>query len=136
MRELTTHVVPGDSANHQIKVEVMDEPGQGNACHAYKISNFDSKTNPSDLFAARYGVGSTDLMLVFQNGPIKLVGVNGITHEALLAVLVDRLEGFQSGEYANADNDIALYHLRSALVHLQLRTRARIARGVEGTHEK
>ena len=35
----------------------------------------------------------------FQNGPIAEAGVNGLTHEALLAVLEDRLVGFQSGPY-------------------------------------
>lgn len=73
----------------------------------------------------------------FQNGPVKEDGngVNGITHEVLLAVLIDRLEGFQAGQYANPHNQLALDHLRGALEALHDRTRARIARGVEGTHK-
>lgn len=31
------------------------------------------------------------------------VGTNGITHEALLAVLIDRLQSFQRGEYSCCD---------------------------------
>jgi len=117
MRTLTTHIVEGDSANHQIEIAVLDEPGHGGACHLYRVDG------------GRCMVG-------FQNGPIKEYGVNGITHEALLAILIDRMEGFQSGPYASADNATALDHLRGALSALQNRTRERLARGVEGTHEK
>jgi hypothetical protein len=76
------------------------------------------------------------LPIIFQNGPVSVDGngVNGITHEALLAILIDRLEGFQAGPYANPHNAKALNHLREAQTALQARTRERMARGVEGTH--
>ncbi len=76
-------------------------------------------------------------LLSFQNGPINADGngVNGITHEALLAVLIDRLEAFQAGQYANTYNEDALDHLCSAKLALQTRTKDRMARGVEGTHK-
>jgi hypothetical protein len=137
MRELTDHIVPGDSANHQLKIEVLDEPGQGNACHIYKTSGFDTKTNPGHP-----GIGDDpgdlqkESILLFQNGPIMEVGVNGVTHETLLAVLIDRMRGFQSGPYSTRENAIALTHLEEALMWLQRRTISRIKRGVEGTHEK
>ena len=119
MRNLTKHIVEGDSANHQLGVYVLDEPGHGGACHKYNIMH-----------------AETELCgLSFQNGPIKAgFGVNGITHEALLAILIDRMEGFQAGPYASQDNADALNHMNLALASLQLRTRARRARGVEGTH--
>ena len=69
----------------------------------------------------------------FQNGPIKEIGVNGVTHEALLAIVIDRLRSFQAGPYSCRDNAIALTNLEDALMRLQRRTRERIARGVEGT---
>ncbi len=72
----------------------------------------------------------------FQNGPIKEVGVNGVTHEALLAILIDRLRSFQAGPYSNRANAIALTKMEEALMWLQQRTRERIKRGVEGTHAK
>lgn len=134
MRELTAHIVEGDSANHQLKIEVLDEPGQGGACHLYRISGFNSGTNPASEILG--GVVRTDVCRMFQNGPIKEFGVNGTTHEAELAILIDRLECFQNGPYASSDNEFALMGLRNALFHLQARTRARMARGVEGTHEK
>jgi hypothetical protein len=71
----------------------------------------------------------------FQHGPIKEVGTNGITHEALIEVLIDRLEGFQSGGYACLENQQALDALQVAKSALRTRTKARVARGVEGTHE-
>lgn len=118
MRKLTQHIVEGDSSNHQLEIKVLDEPGHGGACHDYLIYNGKKLLNN----------------ILFQNGPIKEFGVNGLTQEALLAILIDRLEGFQSGPFACYENETALIHLRTALACLQIRTRARISRGVEGTH--
>ena len=116
MRELTSHKV--NPANDLLKVEVLDNPGQGGACHEYLISG-------------PYGGNRIN----FQNGPISEVGVNGVTHEALLAILIDRLEHFQAGPYANDYNAAALAHLQSAVGALHDRTRERMGRGVEGTHK-
>ncbi len=113
-RKLTGHAV--NPANEALQIEVLDEPGPGGAHHSYEIK------------------GSTAYAyLHFQNGAIAEAGVNGITHEALLAVLVDRLECFQKGPYACRENAIALTHPQDAQHWLQHRTRARMARGVEGT---
>lgn len=77
-------------------------------------------------------------VLSFHNGPIAVDGngVNGITHEALLAVLIDRMEDFQAGPYSCPENNDALIHLHGALARLKCRTESRMARGVEGTHQK
>lgn len=69
----------------------------------------------------------------FQNGPIKENGVNGVSQEALIAVLIDRLEGFQSGQFKCHDNQVALDALQTARLWLHKRTMDRLARGVEGT---
>lgn len=134
MRQLNDHIVPGDSANHQLNIEVLDEPGQGGACHLYEIRGFSTETNPEDVWTDRYGKPSDHTTILFQNGPIKEFGVNGITHEALLAVLIDRMRSFQDGPYKCRENAIAITHLEEALMWLQRRTVARIKRGVEGTH--
>jgi hypothetical protein len=123
MRTLTDHVVPGDSANHQLRIEVHDEPGAGGANHEYMIA-WDGADQAD-------GCG-----ISFQNGPIKENGVNGLTQEALLAIVIDRLRSFQAGPYACGENALALSHCEEALRQLQKRTRARIARGVEGKSEK
>jgi hypothetical protein len=122
MRELTSHKVNG--VNDGLKAVVQDEPGHGGACHDYTIE-WDGKKGGRQLYR-----------ILFQNGPIKEVGTNGLTHEVLLAILIDRLEGFQSGQYACETNQGALDYLRKAQEALLDRTRERLARGVEGTHQK
>lgn len=134
MRQLTDHQV--NSANGQLKISVLDEPGAGGACHLYSIEGFDTSSNASDPFTARHGGPATVSTVLFQNGPIGEVGVNGVTHEALLAILVDRLRSFQAGPYACRENALALTKLEEAQHWLHTRTRARLARGVEGTHSK
>ena len=136
MRELTDHIVPGDSANHQLIIEVHDEKGAGGAFHHYFITGFNTKSNPSDPFTERHGVPAEHSTVLFQNGPIKEFGVNGVTHEALLAIVIDRLRCFQAGPFACADNAYALEHVEAALNELQNRTRKRILRGVEGTTQE
>lgn len=126
LRNLSDHIVEGDSVNHQLMVSVMDEPGAGGACHKYFIS-IPSKVD---------GLPEAGTHIDFQNGPIKEVGVNGLTHESLLAILIDRMRSFQAGPYSSRANAIALTHMEEALMWLQQRTRERIKRGVEGTHSK
>jgi len=125
MRELTSHKVNG--LNECLVIEVLDEPGQGNACHEYRIRGV---VGPLD----HHPIATTDIH--FQNGPLQEVGANGISQEALLAVVEDRLLGFQSGQYACRENAIALTHVQDAMMWLQKRTRDRVARGVEGTNQQ
>ena len=127
-RELTDHKV--NPANDRLTVRVIDEPGSGGANHAYMIEGFDNTTNPSDVD----DMDANQCLILFQNGPINEVGINGVTHEALLSILCDRMRGFQSGPYASADNAEALACMEQAQTALQRRTKARMARGVEGTH--
>ncbi len=58
-------------------------------------------------------------------------GPNGITHEALLEVVLDRLRAFQKGKCSCRENALAITHLETALLWLQQRARDRIRRGVE-----
>lgn len=122
MRQITDHKLEG--LNDALTINVLDEPGQGGACHEYEISV------PGD----EDGVITTPIK--FQNGPIKEAGVNGISGEALLAIVIDRLRSFQAGPFSCRDNAIALTHCEDALMWLQKRTRDRLARGVEGTNQK
>ena len=72
----------------------------------------------------------------FQNGPVQEAGFNGVSNEALLEVLIDRMRGFQSGPFACRENACALTNLEQAQMWLQKRTRDRVAAGVEGTHNQ
>ena len=122
MRELTSHKVNGLDEALTI---ISDEPGSGNASHLYVVS-YDIPNQ-----TAR---GTVDIP--FQRGPIQDVGVNGVSNEAVLAIVEDRLAGFQSGEYACRENALALTKIQEAMMWLQKRTRDRVARGVEGTNQK
>lgn len=127
MRELTGHKVNG--CNEAITIHVLDQPGRGGACHHYRI------THPGPVGPINPNNDPSYSEIYFQNGPIKEVGTNGITHEALLAILIDRLQGFQSGPYACDENALALAHIKTAQAILHERTQKRLARGVEGTHQ-
>jgi len=128
MRQLTSHRVNG--LNEALTIGVQDEPGQGNACHVYLIA----WPLPDKPYGTSDVVGTCSIR--FQNGPISESGVNGISNEALLAIVEDRLIGFQSGEYACRENAVALTKIQEALLWLGKRTRDRMARGVEGTNQK
>ena len=126
-RELYDHKVP-TTMNDSLAIVVLDEPGQGGASLKYAICT------PHDSFNQELNAGMVQ-HLVFQSGDPKN-GINGITNEALLAVVIDRLRGFQSGQFACRENALALTDLESSLMWLQKRTRDRLSRGVEGTNVK
>lgn len=69
----------------------------------------------------------------FQNGPVKEVGPNGIQNEDLLKIVLDRMEGFNTGPYRCRENSLAITHLEEAIHWLDHRTRDREDRGVEGS---
>ncbi len=125
MRAITDHIVSGDQAV-QLNIAVTDEPGAGGANHAYHI-DWSGDT-------AWRNERANSLDIHFQEGPIKEAGVNGITQEALLAIVIDRLRSFQAGQFSCRENAIALTSCEEALMWLQRRTVARIKRGVEGTN--
>lgn len=110
------------------KVMCLDEPGSGGACHEYQVVPVASEGAKE--------LSKVCAVISFQNGPIKEAGVNGCHHEDLLAIVIDRLQHFQAGEYKCRENAIALTKLEEAMHWLNHRTAARMKRGVEGTHEK
>lgn len=154
-RQLHSHQV--NPANDVLTITVADKRAPDGGNRAYVVDGIKPHRNPANW---KYPEGQTPFTLaesdnielathykhlleqevpvriVFQEGPINEVGVNGLTHEVLLAILIDRLEGFQDGPYANDFNGNALHHLREAQEQLLDRTRERMARGVEGTHTK
>ncbi len=129
MRELNEHKVVG-AANDTLKIAVVDGPGSGGAHHRYEISGFNVGSNPSE----DERMPQCFVTILFQNGPIGEAGVNGVTHEALLAIVADRLRCFQKGPFSTKANACALTHIEEALHWLQQRTLDRVRRGVEGTH--
>lgn len=104
------------------EVFALDEPGAGNACHHYTVR------------VANQEVDVPVGIVMFQNGPIKESGVNGVMNEDLIAMVIDRLEGFQTSPFKCRENALAITKLEEALHWLRHRTNARERRGVEGTH--
>lgn len=122
MRKILHHLINSFNCQH-VRVTALDGPGPGGASHEYLVTVH----SPAEDKALE------PLQLSFQNGALLVSGVNGLTDEALLAVLIDRLEGFQSDKYACRENDKALTHMQEAMHWLQHRAREREFRGVEGT---
>lgn len=119
MKEITTHHI--NQFNEMIGIRATDTPSSGNAYHIYEI------------FIPGYGDAVT--RIGFQNGPINEVGVNGISNESLLAIVIDRLQCFQTSKFSCRENSLALTKLEEAMHWLKHRTEQRIQRGVEGTHQ-
>src|SRR5687768_17505491 len=98
MRELTSHKVNG--LNEAITIVGVDEPSEGNACHEYVM----------------HTGGKNGVCVRFQKGPILESGVNGVSNEALLAIVEDRLLGFQAGKFSCRENAVALTKLQEAMM--------------------
>lgn len=113
-REITSHKLNG--LNDAILVQAVGPDGPGGAPHDYLITG-----------------GDAPVSVHFQQGPVQEVGPNGISNEALIAVVIDRLQSFQKGTFSCRENAIALTKLEEAMHWLHHRTRQRLARGVEGT---
>ena len=117
MRKLNTN------KNENTEVFAVDERGPGGANHHYEVHG---KIKTSDLFPPKH-------IFIFQKGPLKENPMNGIQNEDLIAIVIDRLNGFQKGDFECIDNAKALVNLYGALVNLRNRTKERERRGVEGT---
>lgn len=118
IREITTHKVNG--LNEALAI-AAGQAGPGGAPVQYFVSMM---RDSGDMYS---------LQLQFQNGPLQETGPNGISNEALLAIVEDRLMCFQQGAFACVENAKALESVRDALVVLKARTLERTKRGVEGT---
>jgi hypothetical protein len=99
-------------------IYAFDEPGMGGASHEYNIIRKDSS--------------DTVTSIKFQKGPVKESVANGCFNEDLIAIAIDRLRGFQSGDFPCRENALALTRLEEALHWLDQRTQDRQRRGVEG----
>ena len=88
-------------------------------------------------------VTGTGIEITWQNGPLgrgkKRKKPNGAFVEDVIDAAKQRIDFYQTaqdGKFACKENEEALGHLKQALAVLDLRTKKREAREVEGTHEK
>lgn len=104
------------------------EPGPGGAYHDYDIYPAGCNPNTSEVAMA---------CIEFQKGPRNdPESRHGVLDVDLLEIVRDRLEAFQSGNYGTRENQMALWHIESALLWMNKRTEDRIERGVLGTMNK
>jgi len=116
---VTLHRLPGIShLNDAIEVLACGAPGNGGAHFMYTLGH---KSPSGDAVAC----------LKFQQGD-PAAEINGLSNEALLAVLLHRMAGFQSGPFKCRDNAIIITHLEDAMLRMNRRTIERHGRGVLG----
>lgn len=116
---VTDHRHPGRPVNEHVKIQTCGVQQHG-FFRTYEITSNNGEVNQ---------------YLDFQEGSIPEVGLNGLTNEALLAVVIDRLRDAQAGPFPCRQNALALTKAEEALMWLHNRTTERIARDVEGKHE-
>lgn len=125
MREINAHRFAGPASKY-LHVEAMDEPNETGASHVYEITGF------GEIRAAGFLPGVC--RLIFQKGSLQDMSTNnGITEATLLAVVLDRLKGFQAGPAPCRENAIIITKLEEALHWIEHRVRDRSIRGVQGT---
>lgn len=137
VRPLIDHKLNFENRPEAIEVLVLDPPGPGGASHRYLIQvdpNICRPTKDGQL-DDRDPLDLIETEIHFQEGGIAEAGVNGLTQEALLAIVIDRLRSFQEGDFPCEENQIALDHCERALNTLHKRTWDRIDREVEGKEE-
>lgn len=79
--------------------------------------------------------GPAAAVIEFQNGPVAENGVNGLTNEALLSILVHRTKAINK-KFPCRENSIAITNMEQALMWFEKRTADRIERNVEGKNEE
>jgi hypothetical protein len=103
-----------------VTVDAVKVDYHGNECNGHRYD---------------FTAGSRSGSIVFQHGPVKEAGVNGLTNEALLEILIHRTEYLDS-QFPCNENKIAIERMVDALNAFESRTASRIKRGVEGTNVK
>ena len=103
--------------------------------HDYGLTcNAISKTaDGTDVEGHHYQFPELGKTLEFQHGTVPEAGINGVTNETLLAVLIHRTR-VMNAKFPSRQNSIAITKMEEALMWFENRTAERKARGVEGQH--
>ena len=104
-------------------VKALDDKGPGNANHKYGIYDKSTETEICEI--------------QFQKGPRNEENsIHGVIDTDLLEIVRDRLASFQTSKFSNTENEMALMHIKAALLWLNQRVEDRISRNVLGTNKK
>jgi len=90
-------------------------PNPGTSANGNRLLEF-QRNAPEDMTQS-----GTYLPICFQEGRAEDVGANGITMEALLMIVHDRLSLLNQGEFECYENNSALHHIAEAIDALNLR---------------
>lgn len=86
---------------------------------------------PGHRYIINNPTGDVHAEVLFQNGPVKEVGVNGLTNEALLALVLHRLRILNTN-FPCRENSLAITNIEQGVMWLEQRTKDRAKRNVEG----
>ena len=112
----------GHGLNDLVVVDCDErDPDAGNASHRYTF----------------FLCGAQVAHVQFQHGPRNVPASRpGVLDEAVLAMLLDRFEGFLEGPFACAETQETFDHLSAAMASVKKRANDRAARRVLGTNEQ
>lgn len=99
------------------------------AGHYYQVILYNRLPGPDGVLAPNFRKRCDYVR--FQDGPIPTNRVNGVTNEAMLAILIHRTKTLNE-RFPCEENEKALFHMKSALDWFNTRTEKRKVRGVEG----
>jgi hypothetical protein len=110
----------GHGLNESIGI-YADEPDKSGASHLYELRIGDK------LVAS----------IQFQKGPRgEALSTPGVTEGAIMAVIVDRMQGFNGGPYRCRENSLVATKVEEAMHWTRARADERASRGVLGKNEK
>jgi hypothetical protein len=98
---------------------------------------YEGKNNkaPTNFVVLKSEDNSEIQTIKFQDGAINQHGVNGVMNEDLIAMVIKRLEYWQTTEFKCRENACAITKLEESLMWLRKRTTGRERKGIEGTHK-
>ncbi len=120
----------GHELNKNLRIVAVDTLGPGGAPHLYVVMV--RHLDPADPTGSVF-IETECARVQFQCGPRNEPGSTpGVTHMAMIALLLHPLRCFQNGPFASRFNALAIDSLEVALNWMHARVRDRAARGVLG----
>ena len=113
-----------EGPNSLVRIEVVDDPTKEGVnskyqCYTKQHGNWQKSGGEIKL----------------QKGPVTEPGLNGITNEALLCIVLHRLQA-QNKACGSRETSLALTKLEEAMMWLHAREKDRMKRGVKDSYEK